>query len=80
MNYSHARTCKGNPENQVKPEPVQEQIPPEPVQEVCQPEPVQKVYQPVQHSIKPLTTYQQIQMEQRRAHLEKIKRLSRFIV
>jgi hypothetical protein len=69
LNYSHAKTCKGNPENQVKqktpeePEPIQEALP-EPFQQFVPPQ-----YGATQY-IRP--TYQQLKMDQRRAHLEGI--------
>ena len=69
MNYSHAKTCKGRPENQRK-EPVQE---PEPKPE---PKPVQ---QPVQQNYITIPIHEQMRMERRRAHLDKINRLSMFI-
>ena len=70
LNYSHAKTCKGRLENQKPPEPVRETSP-EPIRETM-PEPSVP-----QQYIRP--TYQQLKMEQRRAHLENINRLARFI-
>ena len=78
LNYSHAKTCKGNPENQKPPEPVREKSP-EPVQETT-PEPFQQFVPPqygATQYIRP--TYQQLKLDQRRAHLERINRLARFI-
>ena len=64
LNYSHAKTCKGRPENQIKESPQQ------PVQQPVQ----QPSYQPPQIPI-----HEQMRMERRRAHLDKINRLSMFI-
>ena len=61
LNYSHAKTCKGRPENQIKEPPPQ-------------PPPVQRVQQPPQIPI-----HEQMRMERRKAHLDKINRLSMFI-
>ena len=77
LNYSHQNTCKGNPANQAKPPPKQceEPVTIEYVEEatpVKMPEPPPLAPQ--------IPLYQQIAMERRRAHLEKIDRLKRFIV
>ena len=75
LNYSHAKTCKGRPENQRK-EPVQEPEPkpePKPVQQ-----PVHIIQQP-SYQPPPIPIHEQMRMERRRAHLDKINRLSMFI-
>ena len=75
LNYSHFKTCKGNPENQVakpKKEPPPEPPPEAPPQPPPQPPPQQ--YVPPQMSL-----YDQMRIERRRAHLDKINRLSMFI-
>ena len=69
LNYSHAKTCKGRPENQIKEPPVQQ-----PVQQPIQ----QPIQQPVQQSPQ-IPIHEQMRMERRRAHLDKINRLSMFI-
>ena len=69
LNYSHYKTCRGKPENQIKPE----APPPEPVQQMTPP-PV--YYQQVPRQI---PIYEQMRLEKQRAHLEKIQRLSMFI-
>ena len=66
LNYSHAKTCKGRSENQIKETPPQ----PPPVQQPIQ----QPIQQPPQIPI-----HEQMRMERRRAHLDKINRLSMFI-
>ena len=64
LNYSHQRTCKGNPANQIaKP---QKEEPPEPP--------------PQQYIPPPMPLYEQMRLERRRAHIEKINRLAQFIV
>ena len=68
LNYSHQRTCKGNPANQVA-KPKKEEPPEE---DYYQPPPQQYVPPPM-----PL--YEQMRLERRRAHLEKINRLAQFI-
>ena len=70
LNYSHAKTCKGRPENQIKEPPPQ----PPPVQQPIQQPIQQPSYQPPQIPI-----HEQMRMERRRAHLDKINRLSMFI-
>ena len=64
LNYSHPSTCRGNPENTVK----QEEEEPEPMVTPYTPPP-----QPQTH------LYEQMRMERRRQHLERISRLSQFI-
>ena len=75
LNYSHFKTCKGNPENQVaKPK---KELPPEPPPEAPPqppPQPPPQQYVPPQMSL-----YDQMRIERRRAHLDKINRLSMFI-
>ena len=70
LNYSHAKTCKGRPENQIKEPPPQ----PPPVQQPIQQPVQQPSYQPP-----PIPIHEQMRMERRRAHLDKINRLSMFI-
>ena len=73
LNYSHQRTCKGNPANQVaKP---QKEEPPEPPAEAPIPQPPPQQYIP-----SPMPLYEQMRLERRRAHIEKINRLAQFIV
>ena len=73
LNYSHAKTCRGRPENQIKdppqPPPPQQQPPPPPQQS---PEPM---YNPAPY----IPIHEQIRLERRRAHLAKINRLSMSI-
>jgi hypothetical protein len=85
LNYSHAKTCKGRPENQRKEpvhQPVQEPVQ-QSVQQPVQPpvqQPVQPpVQQPVQQNYITIPIHEQMRMERRRAHLDKINRLSMFI-
>ena len=76
LNYSHYKTCRGKPENQIKPEPRQ-QPKPEPT-----PEPVQQMTPPpiyYQQAPRQIPLYEQMRLEKQRAHLEKIKRLSMLI-
>ena len=78
LNYSHYKTCRGKPENQIKPAvkpqaPPPQAPPPEPVQQMTPP-PV--YYQQVPRQI---PIYEQMRLEKQRAHLEKIQRLSMFI-
>ena len=73
LNYSHQRTCKGNPANQIaKP---QKEEPPEPPAEAPIPQPPPQQYIPP-----PMPLYEQMRLERRRAHIEKINRLAQFIV
>ena len=81
LNYSHARWCKGRPENQVKKESPKESEPIEPQPSIYQQEPP---YQPAPHYepsyvIPQLPTYEQMRTERRRQHLAKINHLSQFI-
>ena len=73
LNYSHYKTCRGKPENQIKPEPRQQTPPP--------PEPRPQTPPPVyyQQAPRPIPIHEQMRMERRRAHLDKINRLSMFI-
>ena len=78
LNYSHYKTCRGKPENKIKPDvkpqaPPPQAPPPEPVQQMTPP-PV--YYQQVPRQI---PIYEQMRLEKQRAHLEKIQRLSMFI-
>ena len=73
LNYSHYKTCRGKPENQIKPDVKPQAPPPEPVQQMTPP-PV--YYQQVPRQI---PIYEQMRLEKQRAHLEKIQRLSMFI-
>ena len=76
LNYSHQRTCKGNPANQTaKP---QKEEPPEPPAEapIQQPPPQPP---PQQYVPPPMPLYEQMRLERRRAHIEKINRLVQFI-
>ena len=77
LNYSHQNTCKGNPANQAKPPPKQceEPVTIEYVEEATPVKPPEPP--PLYHN---LPLYQQMAIERRRAHLEKIERLKRFIV
>ena len=77
LNYSHQNTCKGNPANQAKPPPKQCEEPAT-IEYVEEATPVKMPEPPPLAPQIPL--YQQIAMERRRAHLEKIDRLKRFIV
>ena len=69
LNYSHQRTCKGNPANQVA-KPKKEEAPEK--EEHYEPPPQQYIPPPM-----PL--YEQMRLERRRAHIEKISRLAQFI-
>ena len=69
LNYSHQRTCKGNPANQVA-KPKKEEAPEK--EEQYEPPPQQYIPPPM-----PL--YEQMRLERRRAHIEKISRLAQFI-
>ena len=73
LNYSHYKTCRGKPENQIKPEPRQQTPPP--------PEPTPPPPEPVfyQQAPRPIPIHEQMRLERRRAHLDKINRLSMFI-
>ena len=62
LNYSHAKTCKGRPENQMK-EPVQQPVQ-QPIQQPIQ----QPVHQPIQQPPQ-IPIHEQMLMERRRAHL-----------
>ena len=89
LNYSHYKTCRGKPENQIKPdvsstssaknavhfaaEPKPQAPPPEPVQQMSPP----PVY--YQQAPRQIPLYEQMRLEKQRAHLEKIQRLSMFI-
>ena len=73
LNYSHYKTCRGKPENQIKPEPKPQAPPPEPVQQMTPP----PVY--YQQAPRQIPLYEQMRLEKQRAHLEKIQRLSMFI-
>ena len=67
LNHSHSRTCKGLPENQAPKK---------------QPPPAEKPYEePYEEPPPPpqIPLYAQMQMEKRRAHLNKINRLSMLI-
>ena len=76
LNYSHNRSCKGNPENQVtKPK---RESPPE--EEPQMPQPYVPPPMPQQYVPPPVPLYEHIRLERRRAHLENINRLSMFIV
>ena len=74
LNYSHAKTCKGRPENQIKEPPPQPPPVQQPVQQPAQQPIQQPSYQPPQIPI-----HEQMRMERRKAHLDKINRLSMFI-
>ena len=79
LNYSHFKTCRGNPENQTKApkEPPPQEEPPPPYEE---PEPAPPPPQQVPQYVQPqVPIYEQMRMERRRAHLERINRLSMFI-
>ena len=73
LNYSHYKTCRGKPENQITPEPRQQTPPP--------PEPTPPPPEPVfyQQAPRPIPIHEQMRMERRRAHLDRINRLSMFI-
>ena len=75
LNYSHFKTCKGNPENHTK-APNYEEAPPPQEEPALAPHPPQQVPQYVQPQV---PIYEQMRMERRRAHLERINRLSMFI-
>ena len=72
LNYSHQRTCKGNPANQVA-KPKKEEPPEE---DYYQPPPQPP---PQQYVPPPMPLYEQMRLERRRAHLENINRLAQFI-
>ena len=75
LNYSHFKTCRGNPENQTKAPKYEEEQ--QPTHTNYQQEPP---YQPAPHyEPPPMPLYEQMRMERRRAHLDKINRLSMFI-
>ena len=78
LNYSHAKTCRCRPENQIKepPQPPPPEPPPQP-----QPRPQPQAPEPVYYQPAPrqIPIHEQIRMERRRAHLDKINRLSMFI-
>ena len=84
LNYSHQKSCTGNPNNQ-KPiiPPMAQQIeePPKQVEFVMKEEtpPSQQIMTPVQPQ-RQIPIYQQMAMERRLAHLQKIDRLKQFIV
>ena len=71
LNYSHQRTCKGNPTNQVA-KPKKEEAPEK--EEHYEPPPPPQQYIPP-----PMPLYEQMRLERRRAHIEKISRLAQFI-
>ena len=82
LNYSHYKTCRGKPENQIKPEPKPQAPPPEPKPQAPPPEPVQQMTPPpiyYQQAPRQIPLYEQMRLEKQRAHLEKIKRLSMLI-
>ena len=95
LNYSHYKTCRGKPENQIKPEPRPQAPPPQasPPQDVSATssaknavhfaaEPVQQMTPPpvyYQQVPRQIPIYEQMRLEKQRAHLEKIQRLSMFI-
>ena len=68
LNYSHAKTCKGRPENQKVKEPEVEYEPPPPPPQQYVPPPPQ------------MPLYDQMRLERRQAHLNRINRLAQFIV
>ena len=84
LNYSHYKTCRGKPENQIKPD-VKPQAPPPqapPPQAPPPQEPVQQMTPPpvyYQQVLRQIPLYEQMRLEKQRAHLEKIQRLSMFI-
>ena len=88
LNYSHYKTCRGKPENQIKPD-VKPQAPPPDVKPQAPPpqapppqEPVQQMTPPpvyYQQVPRQIPIYEQMRLEKQRAHLEKIQRLSMFI-
>ena len=76
LNYSHQRTCKGNPANQVA-KPKKEEAPEK--EEHYEPSPPQYEPPPQQYIPPPMPLYEQMRLERRRAHIEKISRLAQFI-
>ena len=74
LNYSHQRTCKGNPTNQVA-KPKKEEAP----EKEEHYEPPQYEPPPQQYIPPPMPLYEQMRLERRRAHIEKISRLAQFI-
>ena len=81
LNYSHYKTCRGKPENQIKPDVKPQAPPPEPKPQ-APPEPVQQMTPPpvyYQQAPRQIPLYEQMRLEKQRAHLEKIQRLSMFI-
>ena len=89
LNYSHYKTCRGKPENQIKPD-VKPQAPPPDVSATSSAkyavhfaaEPVQQMTPPpvyYQQVPRQIPIYEQMRLEKQRAHLEKIQRLSMFI-
>ena len=82
LNYSHYKTCRGKPENQIKPEPKPHAPPPDVKPQAPPPEPVQQMTPPpvyYQQMPRQIPLYEQMRLEKQRAHLEKIQRLSMFI-
>ena len=82
LNYSHYKTCRGKPENQIKPDVKPQAPPPEPKPQAPPPEPVQQMTPPpvyYQQMPRQIPLYEQMRLEKQRAHLEKIQRLSMFI-
>ena len=83
LNYSHYKTCRGKPENQIKPDVKPQAPPPEPKPQAPPPqEPVQQMTPPpvyYQQVPRQIPIYEQMRLEKQRAHLEKIQRLSMFI-
>ena len=80
LNYSHAKTCKGRPENQKVKEPEVEYEPPvsyeTPVSYEPPPPPPQRYVPPPPQ----MPLYDQMRLERRQAHLNRINRLAQFIV
>ena len=76
LNYSHQRTCKGNPANQVA-KPKKEEAPEK--EEHYEPPPPQYEPPPQQYIPPPMPLYEQMRLERRRAHIERISRLAQFI-
>ena len=86
LNYSHAKTCKGRSENQIK-DFVEKSSAKNAVHFAAEPPPQpppaqQPIQQPIRQPIQQppqIPIHEQMRMERRKAHLDKINRLSMFI-
>ena len=75
LNYSHHKTCAGNPENQIKREP-----PPKYEERPPSPRPIQQpIQQPTQIPVRQISLYDPMRIERQRQHHDNISRLAMFI-